>query len=412
MAADAMRTRAEQVRATGCYLGLFDFVAWSVRNHVQVQMLFGSAIVDLQKVFAPDMPSHSVSCLRVAAVRCAVGVEHWLSAVGPGGEYHTCDVNHYVIGVAADPAAVAATGYDGVAGTSLDGDAALPLSTSARKNALRVGWMLRETVADGDCGIDCMSYHLRQDRTLADRNGIRSELGDFIKKVADDKAWQDVFCTCQEMPQAAAVSAKGSSGPPNTGPAAGETKPSGSSSSSSSSKPPMTGPAGSSASSSSGPPMTGPAAKASKPCAKAGTPLASKPLPPAASATSSSLAPPPLPPPAEESLVDVAAAAVAVAGPRAFREWLASRSVYQLNELTRSSTAFQDAEAQWRREELKAGDAAPIRRRNVSTKLNLKYATALSYSKWKAGPGEASRTPHKDFKKMCDSFPSYHTPSD
>ena len=82
-----------------------------------------------------------------------------------------------------------------------------PRSTRGVKAALRVGWMLSETVADGDCGIDCMSYHLGLPRTIKTRVGIWAELGDFIEAVAEDKAWHDIFETCQEMPEAAVVPA-------------------------------------------------------------------------------------------------------------------------------------------------------------------------------------------------------------
>ncbi len=361
MAADAMRARAKQVRQTGSLIGLFEWVAWSVKKKIQVKMLFGSAIVDLRQVFAPDMPLHSRSCLRVGAVRIAADTEHWLSAVGLGGGVLP-QINHFVIGVAAIPAAGEATSHDEGAATSYS------LSPWAVNAALQVGWMLRETVADGDCGIDCMSYHLGLPRTLKTRVGIRAQLCDFIEAVAEDKAWHDIFETCQEMPEAAVVPATASKGSPTTGPSAGASKP-------------FVGTSGGSSSSSS----SGPMAQSSL-----------SPVPPAGPLTSSSPAPPPLPPPDEEPPVDGAAAAVAVAGPRAFREWLTSRSAYQLSELTKSPAKFQAAEAQWRREELKANDAAPIRRRNVANKLNLKYATALSYSKWKAGPGEASRAPLKD----------------
>jgi hypothetical protein len=103
-----------------------------------------------------------------------------------------------------------------------------------------------------------------------------------------------------------------------------------------------------------------------------------------------------LPPPGTELDVDAAAASTVVAGPRAFREWLKSKSLKELNELTKSAAAFQQAEAGWRREEFKTDCQPGRRRKRVDTKVNLKYATSVAYEKWRSGPGKDSRSHLKD----------------
>ena len=337
MAADAMRARAAEIREAFCYIGLFEWVAWGVRTKVQILILFGTGIVNLRQTFAPSMPSHSNSTLRVCAVHIADDGEGWLSAA-PDGRGQMPAVNHYVIGVGAVPDDGSATSPAGAEATSH------LRCASAVQHALRVGWLLRPTVTDGDCGIDCMSWHLHLPRDFGTRMDIRNKLANFIERVAEDEAWQDVFNACCEMPAA----------PP--GALYKGSKPAAFSSSASSG---LGGP----------PPPTS--------------------LPPASS-------PPPLPPPDTEPSKDQAAAAIAVSGPRAFSEWLKSQSLVVLNELTKSATAFQQAEARWRKEEFKSDCESGPRRKRADTKVNLRYATAVAYEKWRSGPGKGAKCQLKD----------------
>jgi hypothetical protein len=356
MAADAMRARAAEIREAFSYIGLFEWVAWGVQTKVQILMLFGTGIVNLRQTFAPSMPPHSRSTLRVCAVSIADDGEGWLSAA-PDGRGQMPVVNHYVIGVGAVPDVGSATSPAGAEATSHS------QCVSAVQHALRVGWLLRPTVTDGDCGIDCMSWHLHLPRDFEIRMGIRSELADFIERVAEDEAWQDVFAACCEMPAASPGALyKGSE------------------------------PAASSSSASSG--LGGPPPPTSLP------PASSPPL----------LPPPPLPPPATEPIKDQAVAAIAVSGPRAFREWLQSQSLVVLNELTKSATAFQQAEARWRKEEFKSNCESGPHRKRADTKVNLKYATAVAYEKWRSGPGKSSKCHLKDLGLVRLSGYSSHLP--
>ena len=73
--AHAMRERAAEIRERFSHSGLFEWVAWSVRKHVQVYMLFGTGIVDLCETFTPSMLFPSQSTLRVCAVRNSANSE-------------------------------------------------------------------------------------------------------------------------------------------------------------------------------------------------------------------------------------------------------------------------------------------------------------------------------------------------
>ncbi len=169
MAAVAIRERAADIRKLGVYIGIFEWVAWATFEHVEVKMLFGSNIVSLRAVFAAGMPQHSRTCLRVAAVRVSGTSTTWLSAVAPSGELLPV-VNHYVIGIACGLSAAKPSGR--------------PPSTSAVKEAMRAGWILRATEAKGNCGIDCMCHHVGQPRNPASWTAIRKKLAVFMVRVA------------------------------------------------------------------------------------------------------------------------------------------------------------------------------------------------------------------------------------
>jgi hypothetical protein len=124
-------------------------------------------------------------------------------------------------------------------------------------------------------------------------------------------------------------------------------------------------------------------------------PLPPPPLPPPCEEPP--LPPPPLPPPCEEPLESEAVNAVAVAGPRAFAEWVSQLPLEQLREMTRSASAFVQAEADWRAAHPKhEAAAAHPRRKNLASHVNFKYATGLDFLDWRKGAGRTSRAPHKD----------------
>jgi hypothetical protein len=183
------------------FIGIFDFVAFALHHKVEVLMLFGSYVVDLLQTFTGSWKPLSADWpkARVAAV---VGVSHWQSAVGPDGTLQALlpAVSHYVIGLAVDHGAP--TPF-----------AACP-SSSAVRAAMRANWVLRPTATQGDCGIDALCYHLGRPRTRASWQAIRTDIADFMDKIADDPVWQDVFVATQEYVRKAAAPAVGCLGPP------------------------------------------------------------------------------------------------------------------------------------------------------------------------------------------------------
>ena len=127
-------------------------------------MLFGDEVWDILEVFAPDLlPMYVLGECRVAAVRLQTGGQMIVAGRRTSGD---ASANHYVIGVA----------------SGLARDKGLPInpSTSAKRGALRAGWILKDTIAQGDCGLDVMAYHLGLERTQASWDSIRRDIADFL----------------------------------------------------------------------------------------------------------------------------------------------------------------------------------------------------------------------------------------
>ena len=90
----------------------------------------------------------------------------------------------------------------------------------ARKQAVSVGWLLKETQALGDCGIDCMAYYDEVARSDASWRKIRHEIYMFMNSVKHIPTWQDAFVACQEVDESSNVSKSwesmvGGMGPPS-----------------------------------------------------------------------------------------------------------------------------------------------------------------------------------------------------
>ena len=189
--ADALRVRSAAIRLEGVYLGFLEWVAWGLLFKKNVVLVFGDYLMDVLTVFAPLQVPDEIrvtwDTCRIGVVRCTGSPDEWRSAVGNEPE-----VNHFVIGELVSTSASAFSGDCASSGR-------VPLCAKAA--ALRLGVMLKPTVAQGDCGPDTMSYFLGRPRTMASWLTIRGEIADFIAKHADDPAWALIGATCQESQQ-------------------------------------------------------------------------------------------------------------------------------------------------------------------------------------------------------------------
>ena len=200
--AEALRARSAAIRHEGVYLGFLEWVAWGLLFEKNVVLVFGDCLMDVLTVFAPSQVPDEVwitwDTCRIVVVRCTVSPGEWQSAVGMMPE-----VNHFVIGELVSTSASAVSGDGASSGRP-------PLCVKAA--ALRLGVMLKPTVAQGDCGPDAMCYFLGRPRTMASWLTIRQEIADFNTQHADDPAWALIGATCQESQQSTASAHPGGLG--------------------------------------------------------------------------------------------------------------------------------------------------------------------------------------------------------
>jgi hypothetical protein len=349
---------------------------------------------------------------RIAAVRVTTKGT-WLSAPEVGSGI----INHFVIGLAAvDRGVVQAP----AAGRSL-------VVTTARNAAMSVGWTLKATVAQGDCGPDSLAYHDdATKRSPAAWLGVREELARFMDTVQNQRVWQQVFRACCEadpQPVRRAVPRSVGGMAPPVGPGGFGSCP-----------PPL-------------PPPTLPPPLDSGGLGPGRQPLPPPPLPPPAlpvyaspsswflplrgsaaaltidleesgHETSSSLHAlwsklKPLQVSGEALVIDCeldvggdlaasdggALAASTGSSAEKFVEWLQAMPPDELLVATNDYYSFRAAEERWQQQHpiLKDMRAMVPRLRRIATKVNYKLATGLAFQRWLAVVGQDSKSPLKDY---------------
>ena len=193
--ASQIRARAAVVQADRQYIGFFEWLHFAVMSGKRRFMIFGSALVDLETVFAPDVPALRTLAAPSAEEVCPV------ACTGGAVEAHydrdgVFQASHFVLGVpvageegARAHAAYAVRGPDGFS------DDPRSLHTAA----LAAGFGCQPTVQDGDCGPDTMSMLLGWPRSLKTRRSIRAALAEALREGAEDTAWQEAWVACQEL---------------------------------------------------------------------------------------------------------------------------------------------------------------------------------------------------------------------
>jgi hypothetical protein len=415
MLRNAILARANAVRTPGEWIGLFELVVWSWLRGVRVLMLYGKNIVDVRAWFGCDLPRQVlVGTHRLAAVK-VTDRGTWLSAP----ELGSGRTNHFVIGVAAKDRRIVKAP---VAGRSL-------VVTTAKSAALSVGWTLKATVAQGDCGVDCMAYYDNAaNRCRKSWLAVRLELAEFMESVHTQAVWQQVYSMCGEADprprRLAAPRSVGGMGPPEGSKRLGLGPPP--------LPPPLLPP-------SSLPPLSLP------PTSSAPPPSWPVPLRSAASTltidlevgsneTSSSQHAfwPKLQPPlvsgrplaidcdldvsAHEAREGGALVARALAGSvgglgmrgalaantgegvQSFGEWVQDMSPDDLNHATQSYFSYRAVEEQWRQQHpvLKNTKLVVPAARHSASKVNFKLATGVAFLRWLASDGKDSKSPLKD----------------
>ena len=215
--------RAHQVEAMGSYIGIFEFLVWSLMRNAALHMLFGESLVDIGAVFAPaiapvfvDLPVEQ-TCVVVACLATSSGL---LAAGARAGVLPR--VNHYVVGV---PLANCTNSLV-LDCTSLATQLSSPGPQSCGAMSLNAGFALRLTGMVGDCGVECMCFFEGRNADHLTVRQIRRDLAEFMRRRQLDVRFQDAFVACQEAappmpsslcslvgPQLSANSSSGGMGP-------------------------------------------------------------------------------------------------------------------------------------------------------------------------------------------------------
>ena len=188
-----IRGRAAEVQADRQYLGFFEWLHFAALSGTRRFMVFGSALLDLESVFAPGV--HSLLALaapspeEIGPVACAgATLEAHYDAEG---RFHA---SHFVLGVpvAGEECARAHAAFAERSGSVISAPRSLHTA------ALSAGYGCILTVADGDCGPDTMCMLKGWGRSLTNRRSIRAALAEALRDCAEDPAWQSAWVACQE----------------------------------------------------------------------------------------------------------------------------------------------------------------------------------------------------------------------
>ena len=179
--------RAHEIVSPGAYVGHLELVAWGFKHDRRVKLILGDTMTDLYDWVcdylgyafgkAPTIVAH------FAAVEFNGATGAWLAV-----DAHGSQSNHFVI---ATPRPLAPLEV-------LTKSLWTPPGGCAKKAALRIGCMLLPTIAQGDCGIDCMAFHAGLPRNEETWQAIRSELSSFLRANSGSALWQDIATMCGE----------------------------------------------------------------------------------------------------------------------------------------------------------------------------------------------------------------------
>ena len=173
--------RSQEIRSGGVYLGHLEWVAWAFLNDRRVKVCLGREVMAMYEWVTSflgyafmDPPKRDV---HIACVKIDDDSGQWLAVNGHGESS-----NHFVIARRRrlEPIEV------------LPEPLWTPPGGSAKEAARKAGFMLMDTVAQGDCALDCMAHHGGVSREKRSWLAIRTALADFLKFNAGDPLWQNI----------------------------------------------------------------------------------------------------------------------------------------------------------------------------------------------------------------------------
>lgn len=196
--ARSIRKRAGEISMLGRYVGWFEWLIWAHLHSYDPIVLLASNEIDLWEVFGGGLTKPAFTKQVLVAGVYTSGLATMAATHFP------LRLNHWMIG---DKSKKPKIGHGA-------------WTKSAHVQAAKAGWRLRETAAQGDCGIDTMAFWENRPRTEATWYAIRQEIAGTMVSLAMDAAWQGAFVTCQESRKGGAA-ARAASAPPATKPTRG-----------------------------------------------------------------------------------------------------------------------------------------------------------------------------------------------
>ena len=172
----SIRKRAGEIARPGEFIGWFEWLVWAHMHAYRPIVLLASNEIDVFEIFGAGLPQPVFTKDVLVAGVYASGFATMAATQFP------LRLNHWMIGDKGKPAKIGERAW----------------AKSAHVQAAKAGWRLRATAAQGDCGIDTMSFWEQRPRNEATWCDIRLEVAAAMASVATEAAWQDAFITCQE----------------------------------------------------------------------------------------------------------------------------------------------------------------------------------------------------------------------
>ena len=172
--------RADEVGKAGTYIGYLEILAFCAIQKRRVMLDLMDGPQDIVSAYAPHIMDESwyMQPFRNRMVACRTGGKGQLFPGSLGS------ANHFV----------AVVPVPGKAQTDFNHDSV----TCLNRRYHDLGWLMIETVCNGDCGPDSMLILQEQGRTEAHRLRVRLEISAFLRRVAADPTWQQIFINVQE----------------------------------------------------------------------------------------------------------------------------------------------------------------------------------------------------------------------
>ena len=184
---EAIRNRAREVARPLEYIGLFELCAWCALRRRGLSLILGRNVMNILEYY-PQVAA-LIGDLDTTTHACIAGCTRhpernsWMAVHNA----YQRRLQHYVVAVR--------TPFEAPPPSDVQYFRDVEMQNQA------LGYMTIPTAAQGDCGIDALSYWDSECErsTPAQWKALRLELHRFMNEHCDDEVWQELFVSCQEV---------------------------------------------------------------------------------------------------------------------------------------------------------------------------------------------------------------------